>query len=51
MEKKKKGDKKIKVTLSVDGDSFRNFKEYCKKRGMKVSSKIDLMIKDELKKS
>ncbi len=41
-------DNKIKVTLSLSPEVINNFKNYCKKRGMKVSSKVELMIKDEL---
>ena len=41
---------KIKVTLSLSPDVLDKFKKYCEKRGMKVSSKVELMIKEELEK-
>lgn len=45
VKKKDEKDKKIKITLSVDRNIFRKFKEYCGERGMKVSSKVELMMK------
>ena len=41
---------KIKVTLSLNPDVLSKFKRYCEKRGMKVSSKVELMIKEEIEK-
>jgi hypothetical protein len=48
VKKKREEDKKLKITLSVDRNSFNKFKSYCAGRGMKVSSKIDLMMKREI---
>lgn len=41
---------KIKVTLSLSPEILAKFKKYCERRGMKVSTKIELMIKEELEK-
>jgi antitoxin component of RelBE/YafQ-DinJ toxin-antitoxin module len=36
---------KSKITLTIDEDILKKFKKYCNERGMKVSSKIELLIK------
>jgi len=41
---------KIKVTMSLNPEILTKFKKYCEKRGMKVSTKIELMIKEEIAK-
>ena len=40
---------KIKVTLSLSPDTINKFKKYCERKGMKVSTKIELMIREEIK--
>lgn len=40
---------KIKRTISVDKDVYEKFASYCRDKGMKVSSKINLMMKDVIK--
>mgnify|MGYP001573395654 CR=1 FL=1 len=42
-------DRKDRTTLSVDKDILQKFKEYCKGKGMKISSKIELFMIDEIK--
>lgn len=37
---------KKKVTMTVDEKVFSAFKQLCKSRAMKVSSKVELMMKD-----
>jgi|GEM_PF-3761218 len=49
VQKKSEEDKKKKITLTIDRKIYNNFMQYCKERGMKVSPKIELMIKIELK--
>jgi len=49
--KKSEEEKKKKITLTIDRSVYSNFIEYCKERGMKVSSKVEIMIKKELKKN
>lgn len=41
---------KEKITLTIDRGTRKKFAEYCKERGMKVSSKVEILIKEELKK-
>ncbi len=41
---------KEKITLTIEKDIRNKFAQYCKERGMKVSSKVELLIKGELKK-
>ena len=38
--------KRISITLSED--LFESFRTYCKDNGMKVSSKIEILLKDAL---
>lgn len=40
---------KEKITLTVEKDIRKKFAEYCKERGMKVSSKVEILMKEELK--
>jgi len=39
---------KKRINLTIDKEIYQNFKKYCEKRGMKVSSKIELYMKKEL---
>lgn len=48
VKRKKERDKKMKITLSVDRNIFREFSEYCRERGMKISPKIEIMMKKEI---
>ncbi len=41
--------KKIKICLTVDGNIYKKFLDYCKRNGMKVSSKVELYMKSKLK--
>lgn len=38
-----------KITITVEKDSFKKFKEYCKINGMKVSTRLQALIKRDLK--
>ena len=42
---------KQRINITIDENLIKKFQEYCKKRAMKVSSKIELLIEKELKKS
>lgn len=42
---------KQRINITIDENLIKEFQEYCKKRAMKVSSKIELLIEEELKKS
>ncbi len=42
---------KQRINITIDKNLIKKFQEYCKKRAMKVSSKIELLIGEELKKS
>ena len=35
--------------MTIDKDVFNNFKTYCKQNGMKVSTKVELLMKDSIK--
>jgi antitoxin component of RelBE/YafQ-DinJ toxin-antitoxin module len=41
---------KIRVNLSIDEQIYKQFQKYCEKNGMKISSKVELYMKKELKK-
>lgn len=41
---------KQRVLLSIDGEVHKQFKKYCEERGMKMSPKIELLIKELIKK-
>lgn len=41
---------KQKISLTIEKNIYQNFLKYCKERGMKVSSKVELLINEELKK-
>lgn len=39
---------KKRVTVTIDPDIHKKFKEHCERRGMKISSKIELLMKEAL---
>ena len=41
--------KKRKISLTIDDDIFEAFKKYCEQNGMKVSTKVELLMKESLK--
>lgn len=41
---------KQRMTLSIDEEIYKKFKEYCEQHGMKMSSKVELYMREELKK-
>ena len=40
---------KIKVSMTIDEDVYNDFKDFCKRNGMKISTKVDLMMKEVIK--
>lgn len=42
---------KQRTTISIDKEILRQFKEYCKERGMKLSPKIEIYMAYEIKKN
>ena len=40
---------KTKISMTIDSDIYNNFKSYCQKNGMKVSSKAELLMKEAVK--
>ena len=42
---------KVPICITVDKQILVSFKQYCKDNGMKMSTKINNMMKDSLKKS
>jgi len=40
---------KKRINITVEDKLIEKFQDYCKKKAMKVSSKIELLIKEELK--
>jgi len=40
---------KIKVSMTVSKDVLNAFKEYCNKNGMKVSTKVEQMMREKTK--
>ena len=41
---------KKRINITIDENLIKKFQEYCKKGGMKVSSKIEILIKKEMQK-
>ncbi len=42
--------KKTKISLTIDPDTHSLFKNYCSENGMKVSTKIEQLIKELMQK-
>jgi antitoxin component of RelBE/YafQ-DinJ toxin-antitoxin module len=40
---------KKKITMTIDSDVFEKFKGYCEQNGMKVSTKVELLMRDSVK--
>ena len=40
---------KLKVSMTIDEDIFAAFKNFCKQNGMKVSTKVEQLMKDNVK--
>lgn len=40
---------KLKVSMTIDEEIFASFKSYCKQNGMKVSTKVEQLMKDNVK--
>ena len=40
---------KVKVSMTIDDEVFAAFKNFCKQNGMKVSTKVEQLMKDNLK--
>ncbi len=40
---------KQKVSMTIDQHVYEQFKKYCEKNGMKVSTKVELMLKELIK--
>lgn len=42
---------KLKVSMTIDDEVFTAFKNFCRQNGMKVSTKVEQLMKDNLKNS
>jgi hypothetical protein len=40
---------KRKVSITIDDEVFRSFRDFCRQNGMKISSKVELFMKDSVK--
>jgi uncharacterized protein (DUF4415 family) len=40
---------KIKISMTIDKDVFENFKNFCKQNGMKISTKVELLMRESVK--
>jgi hypothetical protein len=40
---------KVKVSMTIEDDIFASFKNYCKQNGMKVSTKVEQLMKENVK--
>jgi len=40
---------KIKIYVSLDEDVFASFKTFCQNNGMKISTKVEQMMRDDIK--
>lgn len=45
----KKSNSKIPICITVDREILESFKKYCKENGMKMSTRINNMMRDSLK--
>ncbi len=43
----KKG--KLRISLTIDAEVYAEFKEYCEERGMKMSSKVEQLMRESVK--
>lgn len=42
---------KLKVSMTIDDEVFAAFKNFCKQNGMKVSTKVEQLMKENVKNS
>ena len=40
---------KIKVSMTIDEIVYSDFKDFCKRNGMKISTKVELMMEEIMK--
>jgi antitoxin component of RelBE/YafQ-DinJ toxin-antitoxin module len=40
---------KIKVSMTIDEDVYEAFKNFCAKNGMKISTKVELLMRETVK--
>jgi hypothetical protein len=40
---------KKKVTMTIDSDILHEFRDFCEQNGMKISSRVELLMKDSVK--
>ena len=40
---------KIKVSMTIDELVYEDFKDFCKRNGMKISTKVELMMTEVMK--
>ncbi|MGM5485143.1 MAG: hypothetical protein ACQEP1_04700 [Nanobdellota archaeon] len=40
---------KKKISMTIDEEVFEAFKEYCKTNGMKISTKVESLMRESLK--
>ena len=38
-----------KVSMTIEEDIFNNFKDRCKNNGMKISTRVELLMKEDMK--
>ncbi|MFH1770130.1 MAG: hypothetical protein ABH828_01085 [archaeon] len=40
---------KIKISMTIDDEVYDNFKKFCADNGMKISTKVELLMKEAVK--
>jgi antitoxin component of RelBE/YafQ-DinJ toxin-antitoxin module len=40
---------KQKISMTIDKEIYEQFKKYCQKNGMKISTKVELLMKETIK--
>ena len=40
---------KIKVSMTIEEEVYGNFKDFCKRNGMKISTKVELLMRETMK--
>ena len=40
---------KKKISMTIEEDVFESFKEYCRRNGMKISTKVETLMRESVK--
>lgn len=40
----------VKISMTIKIETYKRFKEYCRKHGMKISTKVNALMEEEISK-